>query len=215
MREIGCEPNRSCADGGRKSRDKRSPSGEKTENGTERFAQVDIFPACFGKHRSQFSIRQVTRERQDRPFAVLGIWVVGAVLAFAGALSYGELGAMFPEAGGECGYLRDAFGPIFGLLTVAKATAIVVLIIAGFLLGRGDWGNFHSGAAGILPEGVFRNGSVSLIFVLFSFSGWNAAAYIAGEVREPHRTLPASLITGTAIVTAIYLGLNMLFVYAL
>ena len=231
------------------------------------------------------------------PFAVLGIWVVGAVLAFAGALSYGELGAMFPEAGGEYVYLREAFGPIFGfltgwasfvagfsapigaatigfaaylshffpslapenvfwtghfgpisvhlspaqlvafvtlwalslahvtgthrggqlqvLLTVAKAAAIVVLIIAGFLLGRGDWGNFHSGAAGILPEGVFRKGSVSLIFVLFSFSGWNAAAYIAGEVREPHRTLPASLITGTAIVTAIYLGLNMLFVYAL
>ena len=51
------------------------------------------------------------------PFAVLGIWVVGAVLAFAGALSYGELGAMFPEAGGEYVYLREAFGPIFGFLT--------------------------------------------------------------------------------------------------
>src|SRR5437867_11851466 len=51
------------------------------------------------------------------PFAVLGIWVVGAVLAFAGALSYAELGAMFPEAGGEYVYLREAFGPFFGFLT--------------------------------------------------------------------------------------------------
>src|SRR5438093_6892875 len=51
------------------------------------------------------------------PFAVLGIWIVGAVLAFAGALSYGELGAMFPEAGGEYIYLREAFGSVFGFLT--------------------------------------------------------------------------------------------------
>src|SRR5207244_6989665 len=59
------------------------------------------------------------------------------------------------------------------------------------------------------------NGAVSLIFVLFSFSGWNAAAYIAGEIRDPHRTLPMALIAGTGIVTVIYLGLNMLFLYAL
>src|SRR5437870_9722736 len=51
------------------------------------------------------------------PFAVLAIWAVGAVLAFAGALSYGELGAMFPEAGGEYIYLREAFGSVFGFLT--------------------------------------------------------------------------------------------------
>src|SRR5437588_4032561 len=50
------------------------------------------------------------------PFAVLGIWVIGAVLAFAGSLSYCELGAMFPEAGGEYVYLREAFGPLFGFL---------------------------------------------------------------------------------------------------
>src|SRR5438093_9438870 len=55
------------------------------------------------------------------PFAVLGIWIVGAVLAFAGALSYGELGAMFPEAGGEYIYLREAFGSFFGFLTVCAS----------------------------------------------------------------------------------------------
>ena len=45
--------------------------------------------------------------------------------------------------------------------------------------------------------------------------GWNAAAYIAGEVRQPHRTLPQSLLAGTAIVTVLYLGLNMLFLFGL
>src|SRR5207245_3123672 len=51
------------------------------------------------------------------PVAVLAIWIVGAVLAFAGALSYSELGTMFPEAGGEYVYLREAFGSISGFLT--------------------------------------------------------------------------------------------------
>src|SRR5438552_2149793 len=51
------------------------------------------------------------------PVAVLAIWIVGAVLAFAGALSYSELGTMFPEAGGEYVYLREAFGPLWGFMT--------------------------------------------------------------------------------------------------
>jgi APA family basic amino acid/polyamine antiporter len=230
------------------------------------------------------------------PIAVLTIWVIGAVLAFAGALSYGELGAMFPEAGGEYVYLREAFGPMFGFLTgwasffagfaapigaatigfaaylshffpsaspdhilwntsigrwsvqisaaqiialavlwilsvshitgvrrggrlqialtVVKVAAIVGFIVAGMCLGKGDWTNFHS-TAGMFPQNVFTNGAVSLIFVLFSFSGWNAAAYIAGEIREPRKTLPLALITGTAVVTLIYLCLNLLFIYAL
>src|SRR5689334_18298130 len=71
------------------------------------------------------------------PFAVLAIWVVGAMLAFAGALSYGELGAMFPEAGGEYVYLREAFGPLFGFLTgwvsfVAGFSAPIAAATIGF-----------------------------------------------------------------------------------
>src|SRR2546426_789038 len=58
MSEVGGEPDRRCADGRRKSCHERGPPSEKTKNRTERFAQVDIFSACFGKHRSQFSIGQ-------------------------------------------------------------------------------------------------------------------------------------------------------------
>ncbi len=231
------------------------------------------------------------------PFAVLAIWALGSILALAGALSYSELGAALPHAGGEYIYLREAYGPLWGylsgwtsffagfsaaiaagaiafsaylsffapalspdnvlwsgrlgplplrisagqivalaavwalslahitgmrsggrlqiLLTVGKTVSIAALVVLGLWLGQGHWENFHSGPQGLLPPGVFRNGAVSLIFVLYSFSGWNAAVYIAGEVRNPHRNVPLSLLTGTGIVTLLYIGLNMLFLYGL
>ena len=56
--------------------------------------------------------------------------------------------------------------------------------------------------------------AVQLMYISFSYSGWNAAVYIAGEVREPRRNLPRALLLGTIVVTAIYLLLNTVFVYA-
>ena len=55
---------------------------------------------------------------------------------------------------------------------------------------------------------------VSLIFVLYAYSGWNAACYVAGEVADPARTLPRALIGGTAVVTLLYVGLNAAFLYS-
>jgi len=54
--------------------------------------------------------------------------------------------------------------------------------------------------------------AVSLVFISFAYSGWNAAAYVAGEVRDPERTLPRALLLGTGIVTLAYLALNAVFV---
>src|SRR5258708_13084212 len=48
---------------------------------------------------------------------------------------------------------------------------------------------------------------------MYSYSGWNAAAYIVGEIREPHRSLPRALFTGTLIVAILYVGLNAVFLY--
>ncbi|HLF97453.1 MAG TPA: amino acid permease [Methylococcaceae bacterium] len=56
--------------------------------------------------------------------------------------------------------------------------------------------------------------AVSLVWVFFSYSGWNAAVYIGGEVRDPQRTLPRALLLGTVLVTALYLALNAAFVFA-
>lgn len=55
---------------------------------------------------------------------------------------------------------------------------------------------------------------VSLVWISFSYSGWNAAVYIGGEVRDPERTLPRSLILGTVLVTLLYMALNTVFVFS-
>jgi amino acid transporter len=55
---------------------------------------------------------------------------------------------------------------------------------------------------------------VSLIWISFSYSGWNAAVYVGGEVRDPGKTIPRSLLLGTALVTLLYLALNTVFVFA-
>jgi APA family basic amino acid/polyamine antiporter len=55
---------------------------------------------------------------------------------------------------------------------------------------------------------------ISLLWVMVGYSGWNAATYVAEEVRRPERTLPAAIAAGSLIVAALYLGLNMVFIYA-
>ena len=62
-----------------------------------------------------------------------------------------------------------------------------------------------------LPIAAF---AVSLVRVSFSYSGWNAAIYIAGEIRDPDRNLPRAMAVGAGLVTLLYLALNIVFVYA-
>ena len=70
-----------------------------------------------------------------------------------------------------------------------------------------------------LPETAYAPASiasfaVSLVWISFSYAGWNAAVYIGGEVRDPERNLPRALLLGTAIVTTLYLALNTVLVFA-
>ena len=100
-------------------------------------------------------------------------------------------------------------GKLHSTLTAATFGAIVAFIAAGFTAGHGLAANFLSSGP---AQG---NAAVSLIFVLYAYSGWNAAVYLAGEIREPERGIPIALLGGTALVTALYLGLNALYLYAL
>ena len=224
---------------------------------------------------------------------ILACWSVGAVFAFAGALTYSELGINFPSSGGEYVYLTHAYGPEWGFMTgwvsffagfsapiaaaalafsdylghifpavrtshtigsgtltlsfgtaqlvassliaaftilncfgvgrVAKVqnvlTATKVVVITGFVLigfasGNGSWHHFSEPAARSSTISLPAQFIVSLLFVMFGYSGWNAATYVAEEVRRPERTLPAALATGTAIVAALYLALNTVLIYA-
>lgn len=98
-------------------------------------------------------------------------------------------------------------------LTVLKVTAIGALIVAAFAWGEGDWAHVGQTVPGVSP----RLGTVvvSLIFVSYAFSGWNAAAYIAGEIVAPARTIPRVMIGGTLLVGGVYLALNAVYLFAL
>ena len=228
------------------------------------------------------------------PKALLWCWLIGGAFAFCGALIYGDLGAKFPEAGGEYVFLRESFGrwagflsgwislvvgfsapiaaaamafcaygfgalglsgeagwvftvkgvPVFSLtdrslaaafviflisllhrqglafgarvqngLTLFKVGLIAIFVVAGFWAGRGS--SAHFAAADSSFSLLDTRFAVSLIFVAFAYSGWNAAAYLGGEIRQPERNIPMALAIGTVAVVCLYLLLNALFVYAL
>ncbi len=99
------------------------------------------------------------------------------------------------------------------LITVLKISGIGLLVAAGFVLGQGDWKNVATVSPSVEPS--IGAGAVALIFVLYSFSGWNAAGYIAGEIREPGRSLPRAMVGGTLFISLLYLAVNLVYFYAL
>lgn len=233
-----------------------------------------------------FFVPVIVAQLVPSPGAMLGVWIFGGALAFAGAMAYAELAALRPHAGGEYVYLRDAFGPLAAFLTgwtsfiagfsgaiaagatalagyvgrfipaagdptplvripgldispktlVAlaaiaaltlihirglgpgrlvqnvlaglKVSAIVALVALGFAGGHGSTAHFASSPA---PAASWM---LALVPVMFSYSGWNAAAYVAEEVRHPGRNVPLALAIGTVTVVALYVGLNALYVFA-
>ena len=101
-------------------------------------------------------------------------------------------------------------GAYHNIWTALKLALIVVFIVAGFVFGDVQSISFAPSAADLtyIAGAPF---AISLVFVMYSYSGWNAATYIVGEVREPARNLPRALFTGTAIVIVLYVALNAVF----
>ena len=91
-----------------------------------------------------------------------------------------------------------------------KIAVLVVFVTLGFGFGEGSTAHFTAG--GSVTPALWV---LALIPVLFSYSGWNAATYVAGEVRDPGRNVPIALGLGTIVVVVIYLLLNLLYIYAL
>ena len=226
------------------------------------------------------------------PLLMLGLWVAGGLIALCGALSYGELGAAMPGAGGEYLFLSRLYHPVFGflsgwvsfmvgfsapiaasalgfseyfsralpglpvwlessgimgpeltkkmlaisiisiftfihyrgikygakiqnVLTILKVVLIVFLLAAGFSSGKGDLSNFTEGSK--VPSGLagWKTMGLSLMWIMFAYSGWNASTYLGAEIKNPSKILPRSLIYGTGIVMLLYLGINILYVYGI
>ncbi|MBN1422264.1 MAG: amino acid permease [Planctomycetes bacterium] len=99
------------------------------------------------------------------------------------------------------------------ILTGLKVLAIVVFVAAAFAFGRLEWGNFKG--LGDLRFPTWQAFGAALVGVLYSYSGWNAAAYLAGEMRDPGRTLIRALLLGTAVTVVLYLAMNVVYVGAL
>jgi APA family basic amino acid/polyamine antiporter len=226
------------------------------------------------------------------PLVMLGLWILGGAIALCGALSYGELGAAIPHAGGEYIFLSKLYHPIAGflsgwvsffvgfsapiaasaigfseyftrafpgllhlglfgggseavilkkiyasliiitftlihtrgiefgskvqnLLTVLKVGLIVGLVAVAFLSGKGTLSHLFQGESYRFNFGGWKTAGLSLMWIMFAYSGWNASAYIGSEVKNPSKNLPRSLILGTGIVILLYMGLNLFYIYAI
>ncbi|MCU0531120.1 MAG: amino acid permease [Syntrophales bacterium] len=140
-----------------------------------------------------------------------------AAAAFAfGTYARPWLGGLSPAAAGSI--LIAAFAAVHagevrrGAQVQNGAVLLKVVLIAAFAafsLAAGE-----APPAEPLPPFPLAAFGVSLVWISFSYSGWNAAVYVAGEIRDPERTVPRSLILGTALVTVLYLALNAAFVLA-
>lgn len=99
-------------------------------------------------------------------------------------------------------------------LTGAKLFVIVAFIIAAFASGNGSWAHFSQPAARTSTLPIFSQFVVSLFYIYVGYSGWNAATYVAEEIKQPARTLPMSLAIGTLLVAAVFIALNIVYIYA-
>jgi APA family basic amino acid/polyamine antiporter len=99
------------------------------------------------------------------------------------------------------------------LLTTLNIGAILILVVGVLMLGKGNWAHLNLSAPDITSG--FGATMVSLIFVTYAYSGWNAAAYVAGEIVDPGRTIPRAMIGGTLFVGLLYLVVNGIYLYAL
>ena len=225
------------------------------------------------------------------PLLMISLWIVGGLLALCGALSYSELGAAMPHAGGEYIFLSQLFHPMLGflsgwvsfivgfsapiaasalgfseyftrafpqllqlgvgsvlsaalikkilailvisvftwvhlrgisfgakvqnLLTLLKVGLVLALIALGFALGNGNINHLSAGAPFQLSFGGLKTIGLSLMWIMFGYSGWNASVYIGAEIKNPRQNLPRSLLLGTGVVTLLYVLLNLLYVYAI
>ena len=221
-------------------------------------------------------------------------WVVGGLLSFFGALTYAELGAMKPQAGGEYVYVRDAYGPLAGFLyswtwfliakpasiasittglvrilgtfavfsflshacfspawiphftvtygqvvaigatlliswlnyvgvrragdfqllfTLLKIAIILGIVAVGFSYSGGTWSNFATEFTG--AKGGVAGFFAALVAALWAYDGWNDLNMVAGEIRNPQRNIPLSLIWGVATVGVLYIMVNAAVQYVL
>jgi len=150
---------------------------------------------------------------------VFAVWVVGGLLSLAGALSYAELAAALPEAGGEYAFLREAYGPLWGFLYswtqmwVAKSGSIATLATGFFLYLTNFFASLDSVFFSIpLPIGPhggpleIRYGQLFGIVLILSLAWLNYyGVKLGGNVQVAVTLIKVTLI-GFIIVAGLFFG---------
>ena len=100
---------------------------------------------------------------------------------------------------------------LMNFLAVLKVAALMIFIAAGFSIGAGSTANLQQVAGPVAASSWL----LALLAVMFTYSGWNAASYMAEEIRDPGRNVPKALALGTGAVIVVYLLLNTLYLYVM
>ena len=225
-----------------------------------------------------FVVPAVVAQRLPTPGLVLAAWVAGGAIALAGAFAFAELGALFPRAGGQYVYLREAYHPfvafLFGwaslLMIQGGGLAAVAITFAQYTLRLVGWDPARAGIVavvaivvvaavncagvkpgsrllnvlvilkfvalgaligggllhppaegpkvafpGSLPSATFGSFGAAMVPILFAYGGWQSVNLVAEETRDPRRTIPRALMIGMAIVIAVYLLANVVYLTVL
>ncbi|MCX7721747.1 MAG: amino acid permease [Verrucomicrobiae bacterium] len=119
-----------------------------------------------------------------------------------------------PKLAGSAVAVLFALQHAIGVRWGAAVQSVIVLIKMGLIAALSGFGLAQVELVQLVGPIKFELGSfaVALVWVSFSYSGWNAAVYIGGEVADPQNNLPRALLLGTALVTAAYLAVNAVFV---
>src|SRR5260370_28599156 len=96
--------------------------------------------------------------------------------------------------------------------TILKVVLIVAFLIVGFVVGTPQPISFAPDVSdfGYVTSAPF---AIGLVFVMYSFSGWNAATYIIGEMHMPQQNLPRAMLAGTLVVGLLYVALHAVFLH--
>ena len=231
-----------------------------------------------------------------KPWLFLSVWGLGLLITLLACFAFAEMGAMFPEAGGQYVFMREAYGEfvaflygwmiftvsvggtiaalgagfavyvgsifpalaaerplivlghftltcghlvaisaiavqtfinIFGvhkgavlqnIATWLKFATIGAFVVLGVSVGKGSWSHLSSASsiiAGPNSPSLLAGVGVALIAVFWAYDGWVYITWVSGEVKDPERNIPRSLVYGLLLVGGIYLAINAVYIYAL
>jgi APA family basic amino acid/polyamine antiporter len=108
---------------------------------------------------------------------------------------------------------RHRIAHIQGWITALKLILLVLYVAAGLAVGWPRHANLDDRPPLSMP--LATSMMFSLVYISYAYTGWNAASYLAGEIVEPQRKLPRAILLGTACVVLLYLGLNVVYGFAL